>query len=216
MTLCAFIPPLGRVASTSTSSLSPCDATAEQKAIILFRAVTRVSDSDWGHDATRKGCLVHDRKWNTWHRKSLYHLKSTMQNVASLVVNKCNPQKKRVLLWCILRCIQCHVNHMTLDAPNQNNRHVLLCVGLKHETWRLEWTEVSDGAALSPWYPRPAQSCCRRWRSRRRRRRAGRRSTECSPPARKLKNVRLMILYKKVDTRSMVNKKHLRLFQFFF
>ena len=45
--------------------------------------------------------------------------------------DKHGPQRSSVLMHSIadLRCIQCHVNHMTLDAPNQNNRPVLPFVG---------------------------------------------------------------------------------------
>ena len=33
-----------------------------------------------------------------------------------------------------LRCIQCHVNHMALNAPNQNNPLALPFVGCRHQT----------------------------------------------------------------------------------
>ena len=64
-----------------------------------------------------------------------------------------------------LRCIQCHINHMTLDAPNPNNRPILPFVGRTHymcPTESLCIPCVAQGLKASPEYLRLSHSAQRR------------------------------------------------------
>ena len=45
-------------------------------------------------------------------------------------------------------CIQCHVNHMTLDAPNQNNRLAPLFVGRNPDTNSISSSFSNNTAAM--------------------------------------------------------------------
>ena len=70
---------------------------------------------------------------------SLWHSFSTTDFGDTSTAQKWRCCDSTFCMYAYLWCIQCHVNRMTLDAPNQNNPLALPFVGCRHQTLPKLW-----------------------------------------------------------------------------